>query len=128
MPKIQLHSGLLLRPLRNFGIDRVPEEIDQDTPEMTPAGPKKIETSIGKHRICGGIVKKQSLRPPNEMNDAIAMIKKERFFGDFHASSTAREIAGAASVLRMLSGHGRKELSMPAHHSSRTTRALTCRE
>jgi hypothetical protein len=68
-------------------------------------------------------VKKQSLRPPNEMNDAIAMIKKERFFRDFHASSTAREIAGAASVLRMLSGHGRKGLSMPAHRSSRTTRA-----
>jgi hypothetical protein len=44
MPKIQLHSGLLLRPLRNFSIDRVPEaEIEQSTPETTPAGTKEIE-------------------------------------------------------------------------------------
>ena len=44
MPKIQLHSGLLLRPLRNFGIDRAPEaEIEQNAPEMTPAGTKEIE-------------------------------------------------------------------------------------
>ena len=44
MPKVQLHSGLLLRPLRNFGIDRAPKtETEQDTPELTPPGTKEIE-------------------------------------------------------------------------------------
>jgi hypothetical protein len=44
MPKIQLHSGLLLRPLRNFSIDRAPgAETEQNTPEVTPAGTKEIE-------------------------------------------------------------------------------------